>query len=47
MKKKGKAIFFDRDGVLIKAPVEKGKPKSVKNLNKVELCQGIKDLCKQ
>ncbi len=44
---KNKAIFFDRDGVLIEAPVIDGKPKSSKYLNQVILCQNIKEICKK
>jgi hypothetical protein len=36
---KKKAIFFDRDGVLIKAPIDKEKkPKSIINVEQIELC---------
>ena len=40
-----KAIFFDRDGVLIEAPTKKGLPKSIKKLSKIKICKGIKKLC--
>ena len=37
-----KAIFFDRDGVLIKAPIDnEKKPKSIINVDQVELCENI------
>ena len=39
------AIFFDRDGVLIKAPVVSGLPKSANQLNEIELCEGIISFC--
>ena len=45
--KKKIAIFFDRDGVLIEAPVYDGKPKSSKELKDVKLCKGITKLCKK
>ena len=41
-----KAIFLDRDGVLIKAPVQRGIPKSSKNLNDIFLCDHIENFCK-
>lgn len=41
-----KAIFFDRDGVLIKAPTQEGFPKSSKNLNEISLCNHIEEICK-
>ena len=41
------AIFFDRDGVLIEAPLLKGKPKSTKELKDVKLCKDIIKLCKK
>jgi len=42
-----KAIFFDRDGVLIEAPVKNGKPKSSNNLRQISLCKNIQELCKK
>jgi len=43
---KKKAIFFDRDGVLIKAPIDKEKkPKSIINVDQIELCENINDIC--
>ena len=45
-----KAVFFDRDGVLIEAPTKNGKPKSIKNetdikfIADVELIQKLKKL---
>ena len=41
-----KAIFFDRDGVLIEAPMVKGLPKSAKFLDQVKICKGIEKFCK-
>ena len=41
---KNKAIFFDRDGVLIEAPIVDGKPKSSKYLNQIVLCKNIKEI---
>ena len=41
-----KAIFFDRDGVLIEAPTIKRLPKSVKKLAEIKMCKGIKKICK-
>lgn len=40
-----KAIFFDRDGVLIEAPVIDGFPKSIKNLKDLILCHDIEQIC--
>tara|TARA_Y100000816_G_C26064030_1_gene559046 strand:- start:384 stop:905 length:522 start_codon:yes stop_codon:yes gene_type:complete len=40
-----KAIFFDRDGVLIEAPKFKNLPKSSKNIKEIKLCRGIKKFC--
>ena len=31
-----KAIFFDRDGVLIEAPTRNGKPKSIENISDIK-----------
>ncbi len=42
---KSKAIFFDRDGVLIEAPVVDGKPKSSKYLHQIKLCKNIEEIC--
>ena len=39
------AIFFDRDGVLIEAPIINGLPKSSKKLNEIKLCDGIISVC--
>ena len=42
---KQNAIFFDRDGVLIKAPVdENNKPKSIKTYDQIELTHNIKNI---
>ena len=40
------AIFFDRDGVLIEAPVINGLPKSSHKLRDIKLCKDIDDTCK-
>ena len=40
------AIFFDRDGVLIDAPLINKKPTSVKSLKDVKLCKNILEICK-
>ena len=40
-----KAIFFDRDGVLIKAPVIKKRPKSIQTLQEIKFCSGINKIC--
>ncbi len=40
------AIFFDRDGVLIEAPVLNGLPKSSHRLEDIKLCKGIEEICK-
>ena len=48
MTKHRRAIFLDRDGVLIYAPVNNvGKPKSIKNKNEIRFCKGIKSFCKK
>lgn len=40
------AIFFDRDGILIKAPIDKNnKPKSIKQVNEIEFVEGIENIC--
>lgn len=47
MNKLAKAIFFDRDGVLIRAPVNnKREPKSIKTKNQIKFIRGIKTFCK-
>ena len=38
--------FFDRDGVLIHAPIKNNKPISIQNIKKLKFCMGIKKLCK-
>ena len=40
-----KAIFFDRDGVLIEAPTINRLPKSTKTLSEVKVCRGIEKFC--
>lgn len=40
------AIFFDRDGVLIDAPLINKKPTSVQSLKDVKLCKNILEICK-
>mgnify|MGYP006121480179 CR=1 FL=1 len=41
------AIFLDRDGVLIKAPLSKDrKPISIKNVEQITFINGIKKFCK-
>ena len=39
------AIFFDRDGVLIEAPLINKKPNSVQSLKDVKLCKNILEIC--
>jgi D-glycero-D-manno-heptose 1,7-bisphosphate phosphatase len=39
------AIFFDRDGVLIDAPLINKKPISVQNVKDVKLCKSILKIC--
>jgi D-glycero-D-manno-heptose 1,7-bisphosphate phosphatase len=39
------AIFFDRDGVLIEAPLINKKPTSVQSLKDVKLCKNILEIC--
>ena len=46
MVKLKKAIFFDRDGILIYAPVVKGKPKSINSIKQLKFCSGINKICK-
>ena len=43
---KKNAIFFDRDGVLIKAPVDNNnKPKSIKTYDQIEWIDDIENIC--
>ena len=42
---KKKAIFFDRDGVLIDAPIINGKPRSTQTLKDIKLCKYIVKIC--
>lgn len=45
MVKKDKAIFFDRDGVLIKAPIDKDyKPISINNFRQIEYVNYIEEI---
>ena len=45
---KKKAIFFDRDGILIKAPVDKdNKPKSIKKVEEIQYVRGVKKIVKK
>lgn len=37
-----KAVFIDRDGVLIEAPKIKKKPKSIKKLNEIKILKDVK-----
>jgi D-glycero-D-manno-heptose 1,7-bisphosphate phosphatase len=39
------AIFFDRDGVLIDAPIIDNKPTSSTTLKDIKLCKDIKKIC--
>ena len=39
------AIFFDRDGVLIDAPIINKKPTSVQSLKEIKLCKNILEIC--
>ncbi len=41
-----KAIFLDRDGVIIKAPTINNKPKSIKRLSQLKFINGIIKFCK-
>ena len=43
--KKNKAFFFDRDGVLIEAPIKNGNPKSSKTINEIKICKNINFIC--
>lgn len=47
MVKKKRAIFFDRDGVLIKTKIIKNKPIAIKNKNELQILRGIVPLCKK
>ena len=40
-----KAIFLDRDGILIEAPIKDKLPKSSKTLKDIKLCKGIVKFC--
>lgn len=39
------AIFFDRDGVLIDAPLINNKPTSIKTVKQIKLCKSILEVC--
>ena len=41
-----RAIFLDRDGVIIKAPTINNKPKSIKKLKELEFIKGIIKFCR-
>ncbi len=47
IKRQKKAIFFDRDGILIDAPTENNKPKSIKTKKEIKFCKHIKSICKK
>jgi len=38
-----RAIFLDRDGVLIEAPVESGKPKSINSVKGITIIAGVSE----
>ena len=40
-----RAIFLDRDGVLIKAPTIRNKPKSIKKLKELKFINGVISFC--
>ena len=40
-----RAIFLDRDGVIIEAPKIKNKPKSIKKLKELRFIHGIIKFC--
>ena len=46
MVKINKAIFFDRDGVLINAPIKKNKPKSIQTLKQLKFSRDVSKICK-
>lgn len=39
------AVFFDRDGTLIKAPIVGGKPTAVRSVDEVVLTDGARQVC--
>jgi D-glycero-D-manno-heptose 1,7-bisphosphate phosphatase len=41
-----KAIFFDRDGVLIEAPTRNGKPKSIENISDIKFIADVELILK-
>tara|TARA_B100000989_G_scaffold296756_1_gene280690 strand:+ start:725 stop:1246 length:522 start_codon:yes stop_codon:yes gene_type:complete len=44
---KNRAIFFDRDGILIKAPIDNSnKPKSIKEVGEIEYVENITEVCR-
>ena len=47
MIRKQKAIFFDRDGILIDAPIIDNRPKSIKTKKEIRFCKYIKNVCKK
>ena len=44
---KKKAIFFDRDGTLIKTKRKKNKPKAIKNLDECKIFPSVKQILKK
>ena len=45
MKPGVRAVFLDRDGVLVRAPVVDGKPRSIHRVQDLELEDGARDAC--
>lgn len=39
------AVFFDRDGTLIEAPIVAGKPRAVRSVDEVVLTDGARQVC--
>ena len=42
---KRKAVFLDRDGVLIKSDVVEGKPIAIQDIDRLELIPGVEEAC--
>lgn len=39
------AVFFDRDGTLIEAPIVDGRPRAVRDVGSIELVKGARQVC--
>jgi D-glycero-D-manno-heptose 1,7-bisphosphate phosphatase len=39
------AVFFDRDGTLIEAPIVDGRPRAIRKVGDVQLAKGAREVC--